>query len=64
VLGLVRREAEEDLGHDVVDQRQRRAWRRHGACARGRRRRRGFGWGFGLGEESERDSHEMGWVRP
>ena len=31
VLGLVRREAEENLDHDVVDQRQRRAWRRHGA---------------------------------
>ena len=30
VLGLVGREAEEDLGDDVVDQRRRRAWRRHG----------------------------------
>ena len=29
VLGLVGREAEEDLGDDVVDQRRRRAWRRH-----------------------------------
>ena len=28
VLGLVGREAEEDLGDDVVDQRRRRAWRR------------------------------------
>jgi hypothetical protein len=35
VLGLVRREAEEDLGDDVVDQ---RAWRR--------RRHTGFGWGL------------------
>jgi hypothetical protein len=29
VLGLVRREAEEDLGGGVVDQ---RAWRRHGGA--------------------------------
>lgn len=44
VLGLVRREAEEDLGHDVVDQRRRRAWRRHGVLVGGggARRRGGF----------------------
>ena len=41
VLGLVGREAEEDLGGDIVDQRRRRAWRRHG------RRMRRVWVGFG-----------------
>jgi hypothetical protein len=43
VLGLVRREAEEDLGDDVVDQ---RAWRR--------RRHTGALW-FWVGIEEESD---------
>ena len=50
VLGLVRREAEEDLGHDVVDQRQRRAWRRHGACARVGGGGEGLGGGLDWGK--------------
>jgi hypothetical protein len=45
VLGLVRREAEEDLGGDVVDQRRSR---RHGP----------FAVWVGIGEESERPSRE------
>jgi hypothetical protein len=45
VLGLVRWEAEEDLGGDVVGQ---RAWRRHSAL--------GSGFGVGIGDEPERVS--------